>query len=344
MVYQENFMIDVEGLTKYYGQNCAVKDLSFQAKKGEILGFLGPNGAGKTTTIRILTGYMPPTSGKVTIGGYDVIDQSLEVRRIVGYLPESVPLYPDMRVDEYLRYMGKLRQLDHLDDRVDTVIQKVNLTDRAQSFISKLSKGMRQRVGLAQALIHEPEVLILDEPTIGLDPAQIIEVRRLIEEIGKEKTVLLSTHILSEAQQICDRVLIINRGELVAEDTPENLQRRLTGTQKVTVQLTGDPTPALEILRSLPDVLRVQIDERKHIIIESSGETDIRPKVVAILTANNLEILEIYSETASLEDIFLQLVKEENPEKQPEPVLESSSADSGGTDDQNPEQGGNENA
>jgi len=156
--------------------------------------------------------------------------------------------------------------------------------------------------------------------------------------------VLLSTHILSEAQQICNRVLIINRGELVAEDTPENLQRRLTGTQKVTVQLAGDPTPAVEILRSLPDVLRVQIDERNHIIIESSGETDIRPKVVAILTANNLEILEIYSETASLEDIFLQLVKEENPEKQLEPVLESSSADSGGTDDQNPEQGGNENA
>jgi len=189
-------MINVEGLTKYYGQNCAVKDLSFQAEKGEILGFLGPNGAGKTTTIRVLTGYMPPTSGKVTIGGYDVIDQSLQARRIVGYLPESVPLYPDMRVDEYLRYMGKLHRAENLDERVAQVLEQVNLTDRAHSFISKLSKGMRQRVGLAQALVHDPQVLILDEPTIGLDPAQIIEVRKLIEEIGKEKTVLLSTHIL----------------------------------------------------------------------------------------------------------------------------------------------------
>ena len=333
-------MINVEGLTKYYGQNCAVKDLSFQAEKGEILGFLGPNGAGKTTTIRVLTGYMPPTSGKVTIGGYDVIDQSLQARRIVGYLPESVPLYPDMRVDEYLRYMGKLHRAENLDERVSQVLEQVNLSDRAHSFISKLSKGMRQRVGLAQALVHDPQVLILDEPTIGLDPAQIIEVRKLIEEIGKEKTVLLSTHILSEAQQVCDRVLIINHGELVAEDTPEALQRRLTGTQKVTVHLGGDPTPALEILHNLADVLRVQINEHNHIIVESSGDTDIRPKVVAALTASNLEILEIYSETASLEDIFLQLVNEEKAEKPAEPAIESQ--DEGNA--QHPEAGGKENA
>ena len=315
-------MIKVENLTKYYGKNCAVKDLTFHAEKGEVLGFLGPNGAGKTTTMRILTGYMPPTSGKVTIGGYDVIDQSLEVRRIVGYLPESVPLYPDMRVNEYLRYMGKLHQVDRLEERVAEVIEKVNIADRAHSFISKLSKGMRQRVGLAQALIHDPEVLILDEPTIGLDPAQIIEVRKLIGEIGREKTVLLSTHILSEAQQICDRVLIINRGQLVAEDTPEALQKRLTGTQKVTVQLANDPTSAIEILRGIEDVLHVEINAQNHIILESSGATDIRPKVIAMLTAANLEILEVYSETASLEDIFLQLVQEEETERQAQPELE----------------------
>ena len=337
-------MIKVENLTKYYGKNCAVKDLTFHAEKGEVLGFLGPNGAGKTTTMRILTGYMPPTSGKVTIGGYDVIDQSLEVRRIVGYLPESVPLYPDMRVNEYLRYMGKLHQVDRLEERVAEVIEKVNISDRAHSFISKLSKGMRQRVGLAQALIHDPEVLILDEPTIGLDPAQIIEVRKLIEEIGKEKTVLLSTHILSEAQQICDRELIINRGQLVAEDTPEALQKRLTGTQKVTVHLASDPTPAIEILQGIEDVLRVEINAQNHIILESSGETDIRPKVIATLTAANLEILEVYSETASLEDIFLQLVQEEETEKQAQPELEAALEAEAHSSQEQSEQGGENHA
>ncbi len=304
-------MINVVGLTKYYGQNCAVNNLSFTAAKGEILGFLGPNGAGKTTTLRILTGYMPPTSGTVTIGGFDVIDQSLEVRKIVGYLPESVPLYQDMRVFDYLKFMGQLRKLDDLEDRVKHVLEQVDMTERSRSYISKLSKGMRQRVGLAQALIHEPDVLILDEPTIGLDPTQIIEIRKLIQEIGKEKTVMLSTHILSEAQQICDRVLIINRGQLVAEDTPEHLQQKLSGKQKVTVQLAGDPEPALAVLSALPEISSSAINERGLIILESTGKEDIRPKVISSLSAAQQEILEIYSESANLEDIFLQLIRDE---------------------------------
>lgn len=305
-------MINAVGLTKYYGQNCAVKDLTFNAKKGEILGFLGPNGAGKTTTMRILTGFMPPSSGTVTIGGFDVIDQSLEVRRMVGYLPESVPLYQDMRVYDYLKFMGQLRKLNDLDAHVEKVLEEVDMLERADSYISKLSKGMRQRVGLAQALIHEPEVLILDEPTIGLDPVQIIEVRKLIRQIGKEKTIMLSTHILSEAQQICDRVLIINRGELVAEDSPENLQQKILGKRKVTVQLAGDPQKALPYLQKIEEISSATINEKGMLVLESSGEVDIRPRVIATLTNAQQDILEIYSESLNLEDIFLELTKEES--------------------------------
>src|SRR5512133_3027895 len=229
-------MIRVFGLTKDYGSRRAISDLTFNAEKGEILGFLGPNGAGKTTTMRILTGFMPPSAGKAEVGGFDVVEQSLEVRRLVGYLPETVPLYPEMTVFEYLKDMADLRGLPKANDKVEAVLEKVHMQDRAFGYIDKLSKGMRQRIGLAQALIHEPQVLILDEPTIGLDPAQIIEVRNLIREIGRERTVLLSTHILSEAQQVCNRVLIINKGKIVAEDTPEKLQSRLTGAQTVVIK------------------------------------------------------------------------------------------------------------
>ncbi|HRJ75220.1 MAG TPA: ATP-binding cassette domain-containing protein [Anaerolineales bacterium] len=210
-------MIKVSGLTKDYGARRAIHNLSFDAKQGEIVGFLGPNGAGKTTTMRILTGYMPPSDGEAMVAGYDVVEESLEVRKRVGYLPETVPLYTDMVVFDYLKYMGDLRRLPDVEDRVDEVLDRVGLLDRAQGFIGNLSKGMRQRVGLAQALLHQPEVLILDEPTIGLDPGQVVEIRELIREIGKEKTVLLSTHLLNEAQNLCDRVLIINKGKTVVE-------------------------------------------------------------------------------------------------------------------------------
>ncbi|MFQ5923859.1 MAG: ABC transporter ATP-binding protein, partial [Anaerolineales bacterium] len=217
-------MIQVKDLSKNYGNFQALSEISFQAKRGEILGFLGPNGAGKTTTMRILTGYMPPTAGSAEVAGFDVIDDSLEVRKRVGYLPETVPLYPELSAKEHLTFMGSLRRVPDLDDRIDEVLTEVGLLDRAESYAGNLSKGLRQRLGLAQALLHQPEVLILDEPTIGLDPAQIIGVRDLIREAGADRTVMLSTHILSEAQQICDRVLIINQGRIVAEDTPNNLQ------------------------------------------------------------------------------------------------------------------------
>src|SRR3989337_1680195 len=217
-------MIKVSGLTKDFGARRAVHNLSFDAQQGEIVGFLGPNGAGKTTTMRILTGYMPPTDGEAIVAGFDVVEDSIEVRRRVGYLPETVPLCPEVSVVEYLTYMGMLRRVADLDDRIDEVLEEVHLVERADSFIGNLSKGLRQRVGLAQALLHRPQVLILDEPTIGLDPAQSIEVRKLIQGLGRDRTILLSTHILSEAQQVCDRVVIINKGAIVAEDTPSHLQ------------------------------------------------------------------------------------------------------------------------
>src|SRR5512136_787548 len=233
-------MIRVEGLTKDYGARRAISDLTFEANQGEIVGFLGPNGAGKTTTMRILTGYMPPTEGTATVAGYDIVSESLEVRKRVGYLPETVPLYTDMTVFNYLKFMADLRHLPNTEEAVTDALDKVGLVDRAEGYIGNLSKGMRQRVGLAQALLHKPEVLILDEPTIGLDPAQIIEVRNLIREIGKERTVLLSTHILTEAQQLCNRILIINKGRIIVEDTPGHLQSELAGVQKVSLQVRGE--------------------------------------------------------------------------------------------------------
>ena len=249
-------MIRAEGLTKDYGLRRALDNLSFEAAKGEIVGFLGPNGAGKTTTMRILTGFMPPTSGTATVAGYDVIEQSLEVRKRVGYLPESVPVYPEMSVFDYLKFMADLRRVPQAEERVDAVLEMVHLDDRSDGYIANLSKGMRQRLGIAQALLHEPEVLILDEPTIGLDPAQIIEVRNLIRDLGRERTVLLSTHILSEAQQVCNRVLIINKGRIVVEDTPERLQARLMGAQRVIVQLGGDSDGAEQVISAEECVTR----------------------------------------------------------------------------------------
>lgn len=313
-------MINVSGLTKYYGVNCAVDNLTFNAKKGEILGFLGPNGAGKTTTMRILTGYMPPTSGKASVGGFDVIDQSLEVRKLVGYLPETVPLYQDMRVFDYLKFMAELRHVSDVEEKVDIVLEQVGMVERSESFISKLSKGMRQRVGLAQALIHQPEVLILDEPTIGLDPAQIIEVRKLIQEIGKEKTVLLSTHILSEAQQVCDRVMIINKGHIVAEDTPEHLQTRMVGSRRVTVRVAGETTPAIAIINKIPGILSVKLTDNDAIQFENPADKDLRPLVAKALIKAKIGLLELSSESVNLEDIFLQLTRDEPQELSPSDV------------------------
>ncbi len=305
-------MIQVEGLTKDYGLRRAIDDLTFHAEKGEILGFLGPNGAGKTTTMRILTGFMPPTSGQARVAGYDIMAESLEVRRRVGYVPENIPLYEDMAVFDYLAYMANLRHLADVEDRVIDVLDEVQMIGRAESYISSLSKGMRQRIGLAQALLHKPDVLILDEPTIGLDPAKIIDVRELIREIGKERTVLLSTHILSEAQQVCDRVLIINRGKIVAEDSPEQLQARLTGAQRVALRVAGDADGLKELLESVPGVNRVyQGDRHDSLEFETAPGQDARPEVARILVSQGYDLLEMRPVGMSLEEIFLKLTRDE---------------------------------
>ena len=305
-------MIQAEGLTKFYGRHPAVQGLTFDAEAGEILGFLGPNGAGKTTTMRILAGYMPPTSGSARVAGFDVVDQSLDVRRRVGYLPETVPLYPEMSVSEYLTFMGSLRRVPNLDERVHEVIEEVRLEERADSFIGNLSKGLRQRVGVGQALLHKPEVLILDEPTIGLDPAQIIEVRKMIQELGRERTVLLSTHILSEAQQVCDRVLIINRGQIVAEDTPANLQAQLAGGERLRVHAAMETHELLDLLKKVPGVTRAEPGESEGVVeLASAPGRDIRPQVARRVVEGGFDLLEMRPVGISLEEIFLELTREE---------------------------------
>jgi len=307
-------MIRVSGLTKDYGTRRAIESLTFEAEQGEILGFLGPNGAGKTTTMRILTGYMPPTEGEATVAGYDVVAESIEVRRRVGYLPETVPLYNDMTVFDYLKFMADLRHLPNGDDRVDETLEMVGLEDRAEGYISNLSKGMRQRVGLGQALLHRPEVLILDEPTIGLDPGQVVDVRNVIREIGKERTVLLSTHILSEAQQLCDRVLIINKGRIVAEDTPANLQASLIGSERVMLRVRGEADDLIDTIRKIRGITNVQPKEDGVLEFQFAPGQDVRAIVARTTIEAGYDLLEMRPIGMSLEDIFLQLTREENVE------------------------------
>lgn len=306
-------MIKVTKLTKDYGARRAIENVSFHAERGEIIGFLGPNGAGKTTTMRILSGYMPPTSGKAEIGGFDIIDQSLEVRKIVGYLPETVPLYPDMTVFEFLKFKADLHHIPAAEDRVDEVLEMIDLIDRSEGYIGALSKGMRQRVGIGQALLHKPEVLILDEPTIGLDPAQIIEVRNLIKRIGKERTVMLSTHILSEAQQVCDRVLIINKGHIVAEDTPGKLQSHLTGSQHVEIKLRKGAEDAASVIKKVRGVSDVSVMDGEAISFTMSANQDIRPSVAKAVVQEGFDLLEMKQNALNLEDIFLELTRDETP-------------------------------
>lgn len=305
-------MIRVSGLTKDYGVRRAVDNLTFEVEQGEILGFLGPNGAGKTTTMRILSGYMPPTEGEVTVAGYDVVAESIEVRRRVGYLPETVPLYTDMTVFDYLKFMADLRHLPNAEDRIDNTLEMVGMEDRAEGYIGNLSKGLRQRVGLAQALLHRPEVLILDEPTIGLDPGQVVDVRNMIREIGKERTVLLSTHILSEAQQLCDRVLIINKGRIAAEDTPANLQASLIGSERGMLRVRGEADDLVNKINKINGVSSVQSKEEGVLEFQVAPGQDVRAEVARETVKAGYDLLEMRPIGMSLEDIFLQLTREEN--------------------------------
>ncbi len=303
-------MIRAIGLTKDYGSRRAIENLTFEAKQGEVVGFLGPNGAGKTTTMRILTGYMPPTYGTAQVAGFDVVNDSIEVRRRVGYLPETVPLYPDMTVFEYLKFMADLRHIPNSDEMVDEVLEMVGMEQRANGYISNLSKGMRQRIGLAQAFLHKPEVLILDEPTIGLDPAQVVEVRNIIREVGKERTVLLSTHLLSEAQQLCDRVMIINKGHIVAEDSPEKLQSRLVGAERAILRVKGEAEDLVPQLSKIDGMQDIKVRPDGALEFQFAPGVDIRPMVAKTVVKAGFDLLELSPIGMSLEEIFLELTRE----------------------------------
>jgi ABC-2 type transport system ATP-binding protein len=309
-------VIEVQHLTKRYGRVTAVDDVTFRVERGEILGFLGPNGAGKTTTMRILTGFMPATEGKAIVAGFDVFDQPLEAKRRTGYLPETPPLYPDMTVKEYLEFVAKIKGVLSADrrQRVKTVMERVRIDDMANRLCSKLSKGYKQRVGLAQAIIHNPDVLILDEPTAGLDPKQIIETRELIKELAGDHTIILSTHILPEVSQTCQRVVIINKGHVVAVDTPDNLTARLRGSETLYVQVDalGDASARLGVV---PGVTRVTEADRRDTLVgyevESEHGHDVRRELARAVVESGWGLLELRPMRMSLEEIFLSLTTEE---------------------------------
>jgi len=306
-------MIEVTHLTKAYGPTTAIGDLSFTAQRGEVLGFLGPNGAGKTTTMRILTGFLPPTSGTARVAGFDVVEDSLAVRRRIGYLPENVPLYPEMTVEGYLSYVAALKRLPRARrrQRSEEVVKQCGLEGVERTIVKKLSKGFRQRVGLAQALLHDPEVLIFDEPTVGLDPRQIIEVRQLIRSLAGTHTIVLSTHILPEVEQVCDRVVILSRGRVIAEDTPESLSQRLRGATSIRLRLRGANEADLEALRSVPGVrgLRVSGQRDGVVLVEVEGEpsAEIAEPLARAAVERGLGLRELAPYGMSLEDVFLQL-------------------------------------
>ena len=312
-------MIEVQHVSKRYGRVTAVDDVSFRVERGEILGFLGPNGAGKTTTMRILTGYMPASEGKALIAGYDVFTQPLEAKRRTGYLPEMPPLYPDMTVREYLDFVARIKGVPPKErkKRVATVMQRTHVDDMAERHCAKLSKGYKQRVGLAQALIHNPDVLILDEPTAGLDPKQIIETRQLIRDLAGDHTIVLSTHILPEVAQTCQRVVIINKGRVAAVDTPDNLTARLTGAETMFIQIDANGAEAGPALAAIPGVSRVVAAPGGGYEVESERGTDVRRELAKNVVNRGWGLLELRPMRMSLEEIFLQVTTDESAAEAP---------------------------
>ena len=321
-------MITVTDLTKRYARNTAVDHISFSIDKGQIVGFLGPNGAGKTTTMRMLTCFMPPTSGTATVAGFDVLEEPLEVKKRIGYLPETPPLYPEMRTDEYLSFVGKLKGLSgaQLTERVNYVADRCAISDMRDRLISKLSKGYRQRVGLAQAIIHNPDVLILDEPTAGLDPKQINETRDLIKSLAGDHTIVLSTHILPEVEQTCERVIIINKGKVIATDSVSNLQNRARGGESVIVEIAGrngdlDPSAVVSRLQSVNGVSKAVFKEKRQ--ARSLFEVDadkgrlVRGDLARAVVEAGWDLNELRSSAMSLEEVFLQLTGDQNAASQP---------------------------
>lgn len=313
-------MIEVEHLSKIYGSNPAIQDVTFTVEPGEILGFLGPNGAGKTTTMRILAGYLPATSGNAKIAGYDVHENSMEVRRRIGYLPETPPLYPDMTVEGFLHFVARIKGVRRKGraSAVSSAMERCNLTEKRKVLIRKLSKGYRQRVGIAQAIVHDPPAIILDEPTVGLDPRQIIEVRNLIKSLAGSHTILLSTHILPEVSMTCSRVAIINRGRVVVTNTPENLMAQLAGGSGYELEVEGDPEAVQQMLQVLPGVRFVQpvpaqdqLSSHSLIHVVSDPGTEPGRDIAAVLVGAGLGLYEMRRTRVSLEDVFLQLTTEE---------------------------------
>ena len=297
----------VENLTKLYGEQHAVDNISFEAKKGEVLGFLGPNGAGKSTTMKILTCFIPQSEGKASVCGFDTEANPMEVRERIGYLPEHNPLYKDMYVREYLMFIAGLHKVKNKKERVAEMIERTGLTKEQHKHINALSRGYRQRVGLAQAMLHDPEVLILDEPTSGLDPNQLVDIRGLIKELGKEKTVIFSSHIMQEVQALCDRVIIINNGKLVANDNIETLRQKLAGEKIVTVEFSGAAHP--KELQKIGAVKTVRELGKNRYQLSSASEHDIRADIFRFAVSKNLILLEMHQEESSIEDIFQILTK-----------------------------------
>jgi ABC-2 type transport system ATP-binding protein len=305
-------VIRIQNLTKYYGNRLAVDDISFNVDKGEIVGFLGPNAAGKTTTMRIITGYLMPTRGDVWVADYNMANNSLDGRRLIGYMPEIVPLYTDMTTRSYLDFVARLRGLDRkrTKSRIDEVVEICSLEEYIDVFLGKLSKGFRQRVGLAQAIIHDPEVLILDEPTIGIDPIQVAQTRRLIKELGKEHTILLSTHILPEASMICERVIIIHEGRIVAEDRIENLSTVVKGGNRIRLKVQGPAEKVTDRLRQINSIREVAYEKPFH-IVEFPADQEPQAKITEVMVQSRWTLLSMESVEMSLEEIFLQLTTEE---------------------------------
>ena len=313
-------MIDVQSITKRYGHHTAIDQVTFSVAKGEVLAFLGPNGAGKTTTMRILTCFMPPTEGTARVAGFDCVNDPMEVKRRIGYLPETPPVYQELTVTEYLTFVGQLRGLtgQALTSALDQSIGRLELGTVRHRLIGNLSRGYRQRVGLAQALLHDPPVLILDEPTVGLDPKQIIEIRELIKSLAGSHSVILSTHILPEATAVCQRVVIINGGRIVAEDTPEQLSARLRQSEKISVTLKAAPADCEARLRTIPGILNIfPGQDAGNFLIECALGRDLREDIARFVVTNHWGLLELRTVSMTLEDVFLRLTRHEEGLSQP---------------------------
>ncbi len=306
-------MIEVRDLTKTYGQRTAINKLNFSVTKGEVVGFLGPNGAGKTTTMKIITGFMAPSSGSVRVAGFDVFENPIEVKRRIGYLPETPPVYTDMRVREYLRFVAQLKGVDDskLESLVSSAIDKTDLGSVTNRLIGNLSKGYRQRVGISQALVSDPEILIMDEPTVGLDPRQVAEIRNLIKGLAGQHTILLSTHILPEVQASCERIIIINQGNIVAEDTLAGIAQKMSGTGRVIVKVQTSSDQLLNAIRKVSGVRKVEVGANSSLEIETDGKDGVSQQIASQVVSSGAGLIEIRAESMNLEDVFLKLTSKE---------------------------------